>query len=129
MVWCAVGELSLLRNLCAPLLSFVLCHSSATIKYGVDFGFANDHNSLYQFLCTSVYLALQMHYAHTYVHLAATVTKNVNAFALSSKNPGSTRHSHVLQASSEYDKKLWMDAFQSVLPGACKTTSTVESVV
>lgn len=95
----------------------------------MNFGFENDHNSLYQFLYTSVYLALHKHYAHAYVHLAAIVTKNVNAFALSSKNPGSTRHSHVLHASSEYDKKLWMDAFQSVLPGADKTTSTVESVV
>ena len=97
----------------------------------MDFGFENDHNSLYQFLYTTVlYVPCSTDaYAHMYLHLAATVTKNVNAFALSSKNPGSTRHSHVLQASSEYDKKLWMDAFQSVLPGAGKTTSTVESVV
>ena len=75
--------------------------------------------------CIRTYaLALQ---CAMYVCLLASTAKNV--FALSCKNPGSTRHSHVLQASSEYDKRLWMDSFRSVLPAVGKPTSAIESVV
>ena len=50
---------------------------------------------------------------------------------VSSSNPGITRHCYILQASSEYDKRVWMESFWSVIAGNDKSASNTkaESVV
>lgn len=63
------------------------------------------------------------------VHTPSATSKHF--IRVSSSNPGITRHCYILQASSEYDKRVWMESFWSVIAGNDKSASNTkaESVV